>query len=848
MLMRYLIILGAIAGYWFPLCGETVFTDGFLREFMISKPMPSVRADEIETQLPEINTADWQTISVRMPVVELQQIFPSDNLNNVAVFAAADINVASGGEGIVTLGSDDGARLWLNGQLIIDSDKKRGCIPDEDRVNAAFLPGKNRILVRVNNIDGHYAFAVRAAVSDRQKQLVTYTLQPPKEKWSGNFTRREMVDDLSYRFLTAEPFVKRGANIAILNGMMAGAHRPSYPFYRKNFDGSEMPKPDYLDIRMPFYALGNPQSGAPGGFLYGVMEAAKNSPIPEIDLSLTSSSWQSWREQPELAPNFKDFFAEKFPDMKLEYMRDFSGNLLNDNNSNRYLVSYDQIALWTFVNETAAIAGSLLKQHPEWRTGALHVRGPSSNDWYYPSNGSFCDYSALTQQSFREFLRQKYGSIDNLNREWRSEYAGFDKVNAPMPRFNRYNLSRSFQDWQQFRFAAVIRVQRDILNAVKKQDSGRRQTSWMTTALATAARDGILLDDAMQLGKEFPDTLMTLTCFDYLASGMPLSGELFGQLALAYQVSIAVEPLEMNEESFLKTYYNLLRFPVKKVCWLFWCGNIPASRPWMVWVLNQRGVADELADAKLVQEDVVNLFSYSDLVLRVPQTLHDSEITDQYNFFRALQASNINLPMLTDYSTSVDLGRYRGMVIAEQKLIRPEMIQKIGKFVRNGGRLLLVGSVGEYDLNTGENNHPLLRELEYTEGKNEWSLGSGTVLRHPESLNSLLTQDKLPTPDFLALLQKIGVKNELRLETPGLAASFVKQKGTMLYLGFFNVSQSTFSTTAEYTGLRGTGKLVGTDMVTGKNITIDNGRFELAFDVPWQIAVIQLDLSGSSKH
>ena len=59
----------------------------------------------------------------------------------------------------------------------------------------------------------------------------------------------------------------------------------------------------------------------------------------------------------------------------------------------------------------------------------------------------FEDYSPLMQERFRAFLREKYGSIENLNRAWNSEYASFDDILMVRPMvFSRKNAAR-FWDW-----------------------------------------------------------------------------------------------------------------------------------------------------------------------------------------------------------------------------------------------------------------------------------------------------------------------------------------------------------------------------------------------------------------
>ena len=57
-----------------------------------------------------------------------------------------------------TLGSDDGIRLWLNGELLLDKDVPRGLDPLDDRVAFDLLEGTNDLLVKVVEGGGGWEF------------------------------------------------------------------------------------------------------------------------------------------------------------------------------------------------------------------------------------------------------------------------------------------------------------------------------------------------------------------------------------------------------------------------------------------------------------------------------------------------------------------------------------------------------------------------------------------------------------------------------------------------------------------------------------------------------------------
>jgi hypothetical protein len=66
----------------------------------------------------------------------------------------------------VRLGTDDAVKLWLNGELVHAEGAARGLTPDEDTVELSLRPGENRLLMKVVNYLGGYAFAFRAEQPD----------------------------------------------------------------------------------------------------------------------------------------------------------------------------------------------------------------------------------------------------------------------------------------------------------------------------------------------------------------------------------------------------------------------------------------------------------------------------------------------------------------------------------------------------------------------------------------------------------------------------------------------------------------------------------------------------------
>ena len=64
------------------------------------------------------------------------------------------------------LGSDDGLKVWLNGQNIHTNNALRGCQRAQDIVTTTLEKGMNELLVKVSNNGGGWAACVRVRAPD----------------------------------------------------------------------------------------------------------------------------------------------------------------------------------------------------------------------------------------------------------------------------------------------------------------------------------------------------------------------------------------------------------------------------------------------------------------------------------------------------------------------------------------------------------------------------------------------------------------------------------------------------------------------------------------------------------
>jgi hypothetical protein len=75
-------------------------------------------------------------------------------------YAYAEIESVHGRETVLRCGSDDGIRIWLNGEQVHSREVGRAYRPNDDEVAVYLRPGTNRLFVKIDNYQGGWGFGV----------------------------------------------------------------------------------------------------------------------------------------------------------------------------------------------------------------------------------------------------------------------------------------------------------------------------------------------------------------------------------------------------------------------------------------------------------------------------------------------------------------------------------------------------------------------------------------------------------------------------------------------------------------------------------------------------------------
>jgi len=87
-------------------------------------------------------------------------------IDNVCAYAFTRIEVAEGTDAILKAGSDDGIKIWVNGEAVHENNVDRPMAIDEDQAPARLKAGRNDILVEATQGAGGWNFCLRLTTAD----------------------------------------------------------------------------------------------------------------------------------------------------------------------------------------------------------------------------------------------------------------------------------------------------------------------------------------------------------------------------------------------------------------------------------------------------------------------------------------------------------------------------------------------------------------------------------------------------------------------------------------------------------------------------------------------------------
>lgn len=101
---------------------------------------------------------EWLLLEHKYGVIDLTDEFGESSM---VTYAWAQIEMPEEKEVVLGIGSDDGVKVWLNGELVHEYWVCRGIGVDNDRIPVTFKKGMNQLVLKVQNQGGPWGFCCR---------------------------------------------------------------------------------------------------------------------------------------------------------------------------------------------------------------------------------------------------------------------------------------------------------------------------------------------------------------------------------------------------------------------------------------------------------------------------------------------------------------------------------------------------------------------------------------------------------------------------------------------------------------------------------------------------------------
>ena len=74
----------------------------------------------------------------------------------------------------ITIGSNDGAKIWINNEVVYNVHVGRNAVADQDVIIVTLNKGKNSILAKVENLGANWGLFLRVIDSQNQLKFVEF--------------------------------------------------------------------------------------------------------------------------------------------------------------------------------------------------------------------------------------------------------------------------------------------------------------------------------------------------------------------------------------------------------------------------------------------------------------------------------------------------------------------------------------------------------------------------------------------------------------------------------------------------------------------------------------------------
>ena len=112
------------------------------------------------------NFDQWENLGGFSGIINIAEILGSSD-NSVAYLRGGILSETQQ-DATLEVGSDDGIKVWLNGEVVHANNASRGVSPGQDKIKVTLNQGYNRLLLKVNNGGGDWGACARLVSTDNK--------------------------------------------------------------------------------------------------------------------------------------------------------------------------------------------------------------------------------------------------------------------------------------------------------------------------------------------------------------------------------------------------------------------------------------------------------------------------------------------------------------------------------------------------------------------------------------------------------------------------------------------------------------------------------------------------------
>jgi hypothetical protein len=211
---------------------ESKFLPGFTKDFLSKQGGEAGYTAKAGEKIKIKNeTFEWKSYSGTDSVISLDNAVSKESF--VMAYAYTEVYAEKEGTYILSLGSNDGGRLWLNGDMVWEHPVARGCRPDDDMIPVILKKGTNKLMLKIEEKGHSWEFCVRIRPFDiatltRRQSFFKVVTTPDGTSEFRSIHGTDVIKNI-FKEINIEVVSRVGDSTVVWNGKWNGEEKQTLP-------------------------------------------------------------------------------------------------------------------------------------------------------------------------------------------------------------------------------------------------------------------------------------------------------------------------------------------------------------------------------------------------------------------------------------------------------------------------------------------------------------------------------------------------------------------------------------------------------------------------------------------